>query len=804
MKSKFTRLTAFYGWSLIRTSLLCGLLMLPAHAVNPDSPTDPGKTNGEKQETSDEEEEPSTDDSTDCDGSSGSTDSDSSSTCNECPPEDESQNGGSGNGSDGQKESQKDKEEKDDDGDVGCIKEAMPLAIAPNEPGLGVGKLNLYIKAANENLASLKFLEYYGLPQMSLTKTGSVGTTTNYDIVQAGSTKISFATPNGIGEVGKPTGASAYSLARLQHVDAAGSVAPKEIATLVKQYRSTSGSCCYPIEGGKAVSYETRAGRTYAFPLSGMEVIRLRTDGTFVINGEYGNGFIRQVKTVAGLLDIVSLSDRSYEIRKYAPAQIGAKSGNLWTSISSPILTLRIEAPVGTTTQLIVTRTEGSRRVVSNYSVAVTGTAETWTKRTGCGAFAYEKSLKREVLPQGPDFYKVTRSGGVTSTPAGTAPIGGLLCYQRVSETFKNFPNKSTESFGTGTVATRVRSCVAPPDDPNAVGRVRYGKTRKGAEWAAEYDPATDRMNSKISGCVAPPLRSGGTTIPVKTETYRYDTGFYPTPPPGDFRPRKTTTTTGTGPNTRICGHRFFDTTKQNGALVETHERSTVPTAQPGDASNLKRVKTWNGPGPNQGRISQVLGENGTLTRFEYASLPDAGLQVTTLTALAANGTPVTGHSSRTIETRDARGWPIAKTYAAYTGSAWQNHRTDTYTRDDHGQITQHRTLDLLSNRTRTLLTQQWNGRQLTSRTDEEGITTSYSYFPETNIVQQTRREAIPALGSYPAQPAITTTFSGSFTVNAAQVPVWKQNHFYHRRCHHSSRNRHLRRKKPHHFPHGC
>jgi RHS repeat-associated protein len=772
MKSKFSRLTAFYSWSLFRTSMLCGLLMLPAHAANPDSPTDPGKINGENQETNDKEEEPASSEDTDCDGGGDSTDPDSDNSGNPCPPQKDSGNGGSGNDSERDCD---DDEDDDDDGDVGCIKEAMPLAIAPNEPGLGVGKLNLYIKAADENLASLKFLEFYGLPQMSLTKTGGVGTSTNYDIIQAGSTQISFVAPNASGGVGNPVGASAYSLARLQHVDATGSVAAKETATLVKQYRSSLGSCCYPIGGGKAVSYETKAGRTYAFPLSGMEVLRVRADGFLVVNGEYGNGFIRQVKTVAGLMDVVSLTPRSYEIRKYAPGQIGPKVGNLWTANGSPILTLKIEAPAGTTTQLTVTRTEGSRRTVSNYSVAIAATAETWTKRTGCGAFSYEKSLKREVLPQGPDFYKVTRSGGVTGTPAGTAPIGGLLCYHRVSETFKNFPNKSTETFGTGKTAERVRGCSIPPNDPNGVGRSNSGKTSKGNTWEAKYDPTTARMNEKISSCVGPPNRPGGTTIPAKTQTYRYDTGFYPTPPPGDFRPRKTTTTTGTGPNVRVCGVQYFDAAKQNGALVETHERSTVPTAQPGDASNLKRVKTWNGPGPNQGRISQVLGENGTLTRFEYATLPNAGLQVTTFAALTADGTPVTGHSSRTIETRDARGWPIAKTYAAYTGSAWQSHRTDTFSRDLHGQITQHQTLDLLSNRSRTLLTQQWNGRQLTSRADEEGITTSYTYFPETNIVQQTRREAIPALGSYPAQPAITTVFSGSFTVNAAQVPVWKQ-----------------------------
>ncbi len=551
--------------------------------------------------------------------------------------------------------------------------------------------------------------------------------------------------------------------------------AARETAAFVKHYRSSTGFSCYPIDGGKAVSYETKAGRTYAFPLSGMEIIRLRTDGNFVLNGEYGNGFIRQVKTVAGLMDVVSLTSRSYEIRKYAPAQIGAKSGNLWTAIGSPILTLKVEAPAGTTTRLIVTRTEGSRSIVSNYSVAVAGTSETWTKLASGGEFSYQKVLRREVLPGlGPDYTKVTRSGGITTSPDGTTATGGTACYVRVSETYKNFPSKSTETFGTGILAIRERSFVSPPSDPNGVGRVKAGTTSKGATWTADYDPATARMTSKVSACFAP-LRSGGTTIPTETQTYSYTGGANVAPLPGDFRPRQITTTTGTGADVQVCGVRYFDSVKQNGALTETHEQSAVSTAQRGDATNLKRVTTWYGPGQNQGRIRQVLEENGTLTRYEYAALPDAGLQVTTYAALTADGTPVSGHSIRTVENRDARGWPTADTSAAYANGTWLDHRTDTYTRDFRGQITQHQTLDLFSGRTRTLLIQQWDGRQLTSRTDAQGITTTYTYFPQSSIVRQTRREAILADGSFPAQPAITTIYSGSFTVNAAQVPVWKQ-----------------------------
>ena len=149
-------------------------------------------------------------------------------------------------------------------------------------------------------------------------------------------------------------------------------------------------------------------------------------------------------------------------------------------------------------------------------------------------------------------------------------------------------------------------------------------------------------------------------------------------------------------------------------------------------------------------------------------------MKVTTYNSLAADGTPVSGYSTRTIEERDARAWPTSITTASYTGGAWLDYRTDTYSCDLYGQINEVQAKDLISNRTRTILQQSWDGRELVSRTDEEGVTTTYSYFSGTNILHHTRREAIAAQGTYPAQPAITATYSGSYTVNASERPVWK------------------------------
>jgi len=58
---------------------------------------------------------------------------------------------------------------------------------------------------------------------------------------------------------------------------------------------------------------------------------------------------------------------------------------------------------------------------------------------------------------------------------------------------------------------------------------------------------------------------------------------------------------------------------------------------------------------------------------------------------------------------------------------------------------------------------------------DADGVATSYEYYPGTNILLRQRREAIPAAGAAPAQPEIVTTYSGSYSMDAAQMPVRNQ-----------------------------
>jgi hypothetical protein len=346
-------------------TLLLGSAVLPVFAVNPDPASPPEKPYGEEQETSDEEEEPSSDEDDDCDGTKSKRDASSGSddtakTCPLCPPEDSGAN---------------------PDDSPNSISEEVALALSPNEPGLKSGLLKLYIDATGADLGTRKHLEFFAVSEMSIAKTTTQGSTTNYNIVQAGSTIIPFGIQASSGSVGKPMGGSAYSQARLSFVSGSGAIVDKSGASSVRQFRSSSSAIDYPVAGGKATRYETKQGRVYTFPLAGIEVIREKIDGSLVVNGNYGSGLIRQVKTVAGLLDIVVLSPRSYEVRKYAPEAVGSKINGLYSITGAPYFTMSVVAPDNTQNVLVVTKTEGSHQTVNSYSITFDGGAETWTLR---------------------------------------------------------------------------------------------------------------------------------------------------------------------------------------------------------------------------------------------------------------------------------------------------------------------------------------------------------------------------------------------------------------------------------------
>jgi YD repeat-containing protein len=163
------------------------------------------------------------------------------------------------------------------------------------------------------------------------------------------------------------------------------------------------------------------------------------------------------------------------------------------------------------------------------------------------------------------------------------------------------------------------------------------------------------------------------------------------------------------------------------------------------------------------------------ITRYSYTSKPNNGLERIAYKMLTAAGDAVNGYSTRTTELRDARGWPVVVTNAVYAHNAWVDYETLNQVYNSGGKLTSRTRHDLSSGQTRVLLQQEWDGPLLTRRIDDEGVATSYEYYPGTKLVKEQRREAIAAQGAFPAQPEIVTSYTGSFIINAKQIPVWQK-----------------------------
>lgn len=757
--------------SITMAALLC-LAMPLAWATNPNTPPG-GKSYGDSNAPSDQTQDPSQNypdsgDSgegngsgtsggkKDCDGTNSPGDSNSNN--EDCPP------------------CQKPPTEPPA---PSCIRELVTLAFAPNDNGLGSGALQLYIDATSPNLGARTYLEFFGIPYMAATKVQDLGAVTTYQIMQAGGSNITFSIDENqtVGQsgylIGHPIGGESYSQARVTYVTSTGAPATKATAARLRQYRAGAGYVEYPVNGGKAVRFVTNEGRVYNLPFAGVETIRERTNGTYVVNGNFGDGVIRQAKALAGLLDVVPLGERSYEVRKYAPSQVGAKDGTgLYTVTGAPYFTMKVESPANQQNTLIVTKTSGSQQTITTHECntdPVVG--ETWKQTVQKGAFIYERVLSR--VPQGalgPDYRSSSWTARLLAAPGMTIPANPPADYQISSTTYKYATLSSTQSFKNGASYQRTRAYSKPDWDVNGVGRETSQTRSSGTQLGYEIDPATQRMLSRTWTVTVP--AGGGSAPTERKEVFSYEP-FAPGEEvlPFDFRPRMT----GKFQDGVLTNRTYFSFRTEAGEYVQTKEDAATVNAGWGNANSRRTESRYYGSGVNQGRLKEVRHDDGTLTRYDYAAQPNGQLLVTTTRKLTPLGSPLNGHSTRTKELRDVRGWVLEATRAHWVSGAWLDYETFYQTYNLAGKLTDRTRKDLLTNQQRVLLEQEWDGEVLVQTVDERGVSTIHEYFSGTDILHVTTREAIAAQGSFAAQPAVVTTLSGTFVLREGQTPEWEQ-----------------------------
>ncbi|MGB0155106.1 MAG: RHS repeat domain-containing protein [Verrucomicrobiales bacterium] len=653
---------------------------------------------------------------------------------------------------------------------LGSIQHWVSLALMPNEPGFGDGSLKLFIEEANANLASGNFLNLYGPVWMRIASQTRVGDSTEYSIIQAGGSSIVFVIddePANPGDfiVGHPVGGGASSQARVTYVDASGNPATKQDAAYLRQYRAGGGYVEFPVNGEFVLRMVTDSGRVYEFdnqlPID--VLVTSKSDGALEseLQPDPNKKNIRQVKSPAGLLDVVVLGERSYEVRKYAPSQITGQDGDgLYETDGDPVKSLRVEAPAGTNNELSVTLTEGSFVEDFDYSVSVPQPgAELWQQTVVQGAFEHQRLLKRSPRDGQPGYRDFSRNYQLLQAPS----LGGQTDYTIAGVSYGYLPVSTSQQFASGLSIARARSYANVPWDPNAFGRRTQQTTRDGDTINYTFDNE-QRMLTR-SRVFADP--ADGLT---KLETYDYlPQENQDVPKLVDFRPRVTTTTVGSEVVSRSFAAYFVD---GNGEYVERVEEVIDLNNGYGDPTNRVTEKRFYGSGDHKGRLKQEILSDGTLCQYEYTDNANYGLTITKYERLPLSGTPKEGKSMRVVTQKDSRGWPVSIRRAVYIGSSWNDFETIHEERNLHGKLTERSRTDLLGGQDRILLEQEWDGRYRTRMVDENGIATSYTY-NQAGLITSRTREAVAAQGNFPAQPAIVTAYTGSFQLSSARKPVW-------------------------------
>ena len=258
------------------------------------------------------------------------------------------------------------------------IRERTFLDIAPNQMGLGTGELTYYVDGKRLNLGHPEILSFNSIANLEAFYVPLTADVSRYSIMQPDGTSIIFNLQHNKPPTlpyikGMPVGEIASSQFGVTWTLPDGSFASKTDANArLTQFVPGYGWVHFPLGGGLATGFTTITGRQYSLPLPGMEVIRQLPAGGYGVNGARTSGVLRQVKTPAGLLDIVPVSTpyagRSFEIRQYAPAQVGTKPpGGLFPVTGTPVFGLSFAAPPSTDNQVTVVR----RSVLKNIPLTI-------------------------------------------------------------------------------------------------------------------------------------------------------------------------------------------------------------------------------------------------------------------------------------------------------------------------------------------------------------------------------------------------------------------------------------------------
>lgn len=480
-------------------------------------------------------------------------------------------------------------------------------------------------------------------------------------------------------------------------------------------------------------------------------------------------GNLRQIKAPQTFADIVTINSSEYEIRYYAPANVGAKDGGgLYQLTGQPYVTWKITNPTPSTTkQLHIKRYEGGQetdRTEYLWDPAV----DSWTMSTGwsptTGFSRIETTTVSNPTPTSRTETIVVKEGASPSTIVskvtktyGMFPWGEELVqqvvdpdvsalttsytyYENASEDRRyrkvksiTFPNGSWEKYDYD-VDYNISTILRPwKDQPMATATVAnshatiygYSNTDNGVVPISQYARIPYDVEEKIQGVTVRKTRLNRNVVAMEPEI-----------------------------------------------LVSTAESSYSGSSNGEPVNLLKETITTRyyllASEFLRNRVQSIQFPDGRKDTYEYEKgnyLPnvDPALSqfVADVNGLAERETIIHGtvaapqglafKTTKDVVVRDQYGNNVLQEIHVYNGTGYERIAWTAFDYDNRGHVVTSR------NHKGELTTAVWTGEQLTSQVAASGVETVYEYDSLKRIRKQTKK-GISAGGGFPAQADIVTT----------------------------------------------
>ena len=535
--------------------------------------------------------------------------------------------------------------------------------------------------------------------------------------------------PSTVQNLWKPVGEQTAYISRLKSIG----------SNLFEQVDGIGNRLRFSTATGALPSFTTRTGRSLSLNTG---EIKQEIISNF--------GVLRQTVTAQALSDIVIVDEYGYEIRMYYTANRGQKNAQgVYEPTGTPFATFKIENPtrdVNQLNQIRITSIKGSETKVSEWTYSENAKAWDLTRGTGedqqtiaktiTDVDATDKVLVWDTFNHNNELV-YTKSERVREFPWGVRPI-----------------EKTVDPGG----ANLVRQ-FEYYENPNE-GRYAKAKSELNADgsWIAwDYDDL-GREILKIEPWLDSPF---GTPANQAKATYSDYTPVDPLDTVLDYDTRARTVTVKTlDLVTRKTYYAYY--TNAGGEFVEIEEMAASQNAAYGDANNLRNTKTYYPSTADPlyaGKLKAEVFPDGRMDTYSYQELPDDSLVTTITHGVVESPVGVAYKTTQEVITEDAQGNEIKREIKVYNGSIYELAETIEQDFNARGKLTERR------RNGRITYEANYNDALLkTSETDEQGITTLFTYDSLDRVKTETK------VGILGQQDIVTT-----YTYNARDKIIEKK-----------------------------